>query len=103
MSDPKKTYTPLRSDDPIPPSDRGLMDYLLQKILGAGKPASPPGPIDPSQIELLGRHFSGQIMNNPEETGYYQEQVTQPSGRLGKMLSDEERMALMNYLMRITR
>ena len=98
MSEP---YKPLRPDDPIPKSNR--LDYLLQMILGANKPASPPGPIDPAQLQLLGRHFSGQIMNNPEEISYFKEETTEPSGRLGRMLTDEERMTLLNYLMRVTR
>lgn len=78
----------------------GWMDFLLQKILGANQPTPPPGPLPESQMQHLGRHFGGQILNNPEEISYYVEQTTEPYGRLGKMLTEEERMSLLKLLMR---
>lgn len=99
MSEPKKpAYQPLRPDDPI--EGQGLLKFLVSLLKGSNQPTPPPGPLPEQQIDLLGNHFKQQIFNNPEEVSYFTEQTTQPYGRLGRMLTDEERLALLKMLMR---
>lgn len=98
MSDPLKNKQTLRPDDPVPHIP--FFQFLANLLTGSGKPTPPPGPLPEEQLGLLGRHFQGQIRNNPEEMSYYVEQTTEPYGKLGRMLSDEERLALLKMLMR---
>jgi hypothetical protein len=98
MSDPKKSsvigeiFT------------RGVFpfDPLLRMLLGK-QSVDPPYPttsLPNSQIKHLGGLYRDMQMNNPENMAEIQYEVDDPSGRLGRMLTPDERRMLMKLITR---